>query len=511
MQNFVSGGKLISNGAVSLLMYAVQTVIGFFLIPIFIGKLGAETYGVWLLSGVLTGQLQFIDLGFTAGISRNIAGCLSRGDRRELGMTVFAGFVLLASVGVITSAILFFGTPLFLRMFHISAELHDSAAALLRVTSFCLLIEWPLKMLPTILQAGLMERYTSPLTTAYVILLNVLCIALISTGCVVWELRLAQLGCEIVLAAGLWLILRRKMAEASCFIIHDPRGLLRKIAPYSFGVFYASLLKYFAIGIDSFLLGVFLNPFAVAAYNVITKFFVVINLVTNKLLSSVSAAVMHLDALNDKTRMEHLMRKAIQIRTTLVFSVVFPTIIFMKPFVINWVGVDFEQYVIWGQIYLTVPLLACLGEGVGVMVSCGKLRLVNTVNTVSAGLNFLISIVLVGTAGVGGVIIGTVTAYMLLGDIVLFPIACCRLGFDARPVLKRFLVSLAGNAAAGVCIYTAVCRLPVPGWGALVAMGGGCFAFYAVLNSFLSLEREVRRELLSYGARICARDGLRES
>ena len=441
MKDFVSSGNLISNGAVSLLMYAVQTVIGFFLIPVFIGKLGAETYGIWLLSGVLTGQLQFIDLGFTAGISRNIANCLSRGDRRELGMTVFAGGVLLISVGVVTAAILFFGTPLFLKMFHVSAELQEPAAALLQVTSFCLLIEWPLKMLPTILQAGLMERYTSPLTTLYVILLNVICIALISAGCTVWVLRLAQLGCEIALAVGLWLILRRKMPEASCFIVHDPRGLLKKIAPYSFGVFYASLLKYFAIGIDSFLLGIFLNPFAVTAYNVITKFFVVINLVTNKLLSSVSAAVMHLDASDDKERMEHLMRKTIQIRMTLVFSVVFPTILFMKPLVMNWVGKDFVPYVIWGQIYLAVPVFACLGEGVGVMVACGKLKLVNTVNTVSAGLNFLISVILVRQIGVGGVILGTVAAYVLLGDIVLFPVVCRRMSFDAAVVLKRFLFS----------------------------------------------------------------------
>ena len=50
MQTFVSSGKLISNGAVSLLMYAVQTIVGFFLIPVFIGKLGAETYKEFSLS-----------------------------------------------------------------------------------------------------------------------------------------------------------------------------------------------------------------------------------------------------------------------------------------------------------------------------------------------------------------------------------------------------------------------------------------------------------------------------
>ena len=501
MQTFVSSGKLISNGAVSLLMYAVQTIVGFFLIPVFIGKLGAETYGIWLLSGVLTGQLQFIDLGFTAGISRNIANCLSRDDRRELGMTVFAGAVLLTSVGVITSAILFFGTPLFLKMFHVSAELHDSAAALLHVTAFCLLIEWPLKMLPSILQAGLMERYTSPLTTLYVIFLNVTCIALISAGCVVWELRLAQLGCEILLAVGLWLILRRKMPEGSRCIVHDPRGLLKKIAPYSFGVFYSALLKYFAIGIDSFLLGIFLNPFAVTAYNVITKFFVVINLVTNKLLSSVSAAVMHLDASDERSRMEHLMRKTIQIRMTLVFSVVFPTIIFMKPLVLNWVGSDFVPYVIWGQIYLIVPLLACLGEGVGVMVACGKLKLVNTVHTLSAGVNFVISIILVRYIGVGGVILGTVVAFVLLGDVVLFPVVCRRMSFDAAVVLKRFLFSLFYNVFVGIALYLLMSRFPVPGWPALLLGGGICFAAYVLLNFFVSLERDLRTELLSFGMR----------
>ena len=154
--SYVSKDKLIMNGIVAMAMRFVGLAISFFLIPIFIRKMGAELYGIWLLPNIALGQIGFVDLGFTAGVSRNIAVCYAQRNYEELSQSIWTGIFILAVIGLLGGVFFIFGQGQIAHWFHIKETDMQMASSLFRLVGIGLIIQWPLKILGTILHV---ERF----------------------------------------------------------------------------------------------------------------------------------------------------------------------------------------------------------------------------------------------------------------------------------------------------------------------------------------------------------------
>ena len=505
MKEYVTGKKLVANGLASVSMMLCGFAVSFWLVPTFIGKLGAALYGTWLISGIVAGQIGFLDMGFSHGITRNVTICLSKNDKHELSQTIWAGLIILATLGIVSGLILFSGTNLILSLLKVSHEHWEEASKLLMVTGFCLVIEWPLRMLPTLLSAAMLERYTAPLYSIHGIIMNVTFIFMLQNGCKsLVALRLVQFAGAIILAIIQFALVRTLLPIVALQKISNPIPLLKKITPYSLGTFYYGVLSYIAIGIDSFILGLFFGPIAITNYNVISKMFVLIQQITMPILVNFNTAVAHIQSLSDYTKIERFMNKSVQIRIFIVFSMVFPAILILPNFIKLWVGEEMLEHVVWGQIYLVVPLFACLGQAVGVLRGCGKLRMVNTFSTIGAIFNFTVSLICVKLFGFGGVIMGTVATHLLLGDPVLFPIICNRLGFKWKPLLRMFFKCIFFNTFLAGVMYFFVREIDY-NWGNLIAISASMGCCFALMNCFISLNKELRENLWSIFKQFVAR------
>ncbi|HEY4363762.1 MAG TPA: polysaccharide biosynthesis C-terminal domain-containing protein [Bryobacteraceae bacterium] len=100
-----SRDSLARNIATNFLNYGFVLVSAFIMLPIMIGHLGAERYGLWILAGEIVGYLAFLDLGVRSAAVYFGAGSLARRDSDELNRVAATAFWSLAILGAAFSAL----------------------------------------------------------------------------------------------------------------------------------------------------------------------------------------------------------------------------------------------------------------------------------------------------------------------------------------------------------------------------------------------------------------------
>ncbi len=495
MSTYVSKEKLVLNGTIVTIMHLCGMAVSFFLMPIFIRKMGSGMYGIWLIPNIALGQLGFLDLGFSSGIARNLATSYATGDQEEFSQSIWAGLSLLCCIGLIIGGTLFFGEHFILTSFHVAPEHLQMASRYLRTAGACLIIEWPLHIFRAIHKAGMLERYTTPIAQMNTIILHLIYIVLLL--CNVLSLSLFKLINFVMTLLNaiiaVWII-RKYMPEVHLLAPKKLTNVIVKIAPYSLGTFFYSIISYLAIGIDTFLLGIFTGPTAITIYHIITKFFTIIQSLTFSVMNNFLVAVIHIDAVGDRARLERFLHTSIKARLFIVCSMVFPAILILPAFVQCWVGEEFSRYAVWGQLYLLVPICSCLGQANVVLRGCGELKFVNTVYSCSCTLNFLLSLIAVRRLGVGGVILGTVLAALLVGDILLFPICCKKLRFQWRPTMQYFAQTFLLNLILALLLFMPIRNLPVC-WSVIFPSAALLGTVFLSFNWFVVLDKQLKQSL----------------
>jgi O-antigen/teichoic acid export membrane protein len=101
--------------------------IGFFVTPILVHRLGATSYGLWIVLGSLTSYFGLLDLGIRASVGRHIAFHHARGDADRVRETVSSAVVLLGAVGLLAFLGVLGLSYGFLDLFDVPAEQAEAA------------------------------------------------------------------------------------------------------------------------------------------------------------------------------------------------------------------------------------------------------------------------------------------------------------------------------------------------------------------------------------------------
>ncbi|MBI1737752.1 MAG: polysaccharide biosynthesis C-terminal domain-containing protein [Acidobacteria bacterium] len=114
--------------------FGFAAVVNFFLSPVVVNHLGNTGYGVWVLTGTLTGYLGLLDLGVRGAASRYVAKLHTQSDHQGSSQVVSSALSIFAVGGVlaiVVAAILAFGV---LGIFHMPAEFQSQARVVLLLT-----------------------------------------------------------------------------------------------------------------------------------------------------------------------------------------------------------------------------------------------------------------------------------------------------------------------------------------------------------------------------------------
>jgi O-antigen/teichoic acid export membrane protein len=99
--------KLARGSGSSLLKMFSGAVIGFFLMPFTIHKLGPEQFGIWAIAMTFIGYYTFMDLGMSGAVFTHMAYAFGRKDHEEARNIYGASIWVFGTIGVVLVAVTF--------------------------------------------------------------------------------------------------------------------------------------------------------------------------------------------------------------------------------------------------------------------------------------------------------------------------------------------------------------------------------------------------------------------
>ena len=116
IKQLITGGDIRSasikkNIIYSFLVKGISILVSLLLVPLTLGYVSAEIYGVWLTISSILHWLTYMDVGFTLGLKNRLAECLAKGDTNKGRALVSTTYGLMICIFVPLTALLLLASP----------------------------------------------------------------------------------------------------------------------------------------------------------------------------------------------------------------------------------------------------------------------------------------------------------------------------------------------------------------------------------------------------------------
>src|SRR6266700_8429942 len=122
---------ILKNGGSSWFSLGINILIGFFLSPFILHRLGDAAFGIWVLIFSLTGYYGVFDFGIRSSIIRYVSKYTATHDVDEVSGLINTALFTYTCVGALSLVITLVGCIYIDRVFHVASEFHSTARWLL--------------------------------------------------------------------------------------------------------------------------------------------------------------------------------------------------------------------------------------------------------------------------------------------------------------------------------------------------------------------------------------------
>jgi len=357
--------KAKKNIAISLAIKGLSIGISFIMVPITIDYINPSGYGIWLTLSSIVGWFSFFDVGLTQGLRNKFAEAKANGDDATAQVYVSTTYAIL---GLIFGAlwILYMFLSQFLNWSSILKVSHDmnhevTILAMIVFTYFCL--QFVLRIITTIIVADQQPAKASMIDLAGQIftLMFILVLVKTTTG------SLINLGLALCLSPILVLV------AANIFLF---RGRFKRYRPSVAKIDFSNYRDLFNLGMTFFIIQVAgivqyqsanviiarnFGPLEVTSYNIVYKYFNMINMIFTIFLTPFWSASTEAYAKQDFEWIKNGIKKY-NILNILVFGISLLMLIFSDAFYDFWLGegtisIDYRLS-LWGFIFFNVTMFA---------------------------------------------------------------------------------------------------------------------------------------------------------
>lgn len=430
--------QIIKNVGSSWFALGVNILVGVFLSPFILHRLGDAAFGIWVLIFSLTGYYGIFDFGIRSSIIRYVSKYTATNDLDEVSGLINTALFTYTCLGAVSFVITLVGCLYVDRVFHILPELRSTARWLLLVVGSAVALGFPLGMFGGMLE-GLQKFYILNWTNIVSSLLRVLLIVYyLHRG--YGLLTVALITVSLPLLAS---FVRAAVALHSLPISFSwkyvDRKAFRHMANYSGVTFMIIVAGQLRFKTDAVVIGTFISSAA------ITYFYAGSRLVdyAGEVVSSLAQIFVPMSSQSDAAgNMDRLRKIFVAGNRACAFTALPITAVFIvlgKSVIEVWVG---KKYVAQGYpvlLILTIPYTLMLVQSASgrILFGMGKHGKLAVVTLIEGAANLILSILLVRPFGIIGDAIGT--AIPLAGTFLLFmPFhLCSRLGIRMTTYLRQ--------------------------------------------------------------------------
>ena len=411
------------------LAVAADLLIGLITLPFNLHHLGAEAYGLWVLTAGVTIHLSILDLGYGGAMVKFVAQYRAYKDTRALNEIASTLFFLFAGFGLISYLVvagLAFNVE---HIFKITAAQAQLAKWILLIIGVRIAINFPFSVYGGV-SSGF-QRYDINNVTAIVtnIIAALVNVAVLLLGFGLLPLVLATTGVRVAA----YFVYRRNAYQVFpalrirlAFVRRERLREVTGFSVYSSIIDWANKLNY---ELDEIVIGVFLGSAPVAVWAVADSIISGVQRLTNQGNAVLLPVVVDSDATNRVGRLQRVLLEGTRLSLATVVPTAIVLIVLADPLVRAWVGPSAVAAVPVIQILaFAVALRVGNATSTTVLKGSGEVRHVAMVNIVTGLVNLALSSLLITPFGLVGVAIGTLIPIAIASIFVLFPAACRRVG-----------------------------------------------------------------------------------
>lgn len=430
--------QIIKNVGSSWFALGVNLLVGIFLSPFILHRLGDTAFGIWVLIFSVTGYYGIFDFGIRSSIIRYVSKYTATRDSGEVSRLINTAMFTYAGVGALSMLITLAGCVYVDRWFHIEPGFQSTARGLLLLAGGSVAIGFPLGVFGGMLE-GLQKFYVLNWTNIVSnVLRAVLVVYFLNRGYGLLTVALITVGLPLVASVVRGVVALQALPVTFSWTYVD-RDAFRRMANYSgitFMIIVASRLRFKT---DALVIGKFLGAAA------ITYFYAGSRLVdyAGEVVGSLAQIFVPMSSQSDAAGNTDRLRKIFVAGnracafTALPITAVF--IILGKSIIQVWLG---KKYVEQGYpvlLILTIPYTLMLVQAASsrILFGMGRHGKLAVVTLIEGAANLVLSILLVRPYGIIGDALGT--AIPLAGTFLLFmPFhLCSRLGIRISTYLHQ--------------------------------------------------------------------------
>jgi len=135
---YLSSRRIAANAMVNAAGFLLLALVMFFTYPHLLSALGAERMGVFLLLITIIGYFSIFDLGINRAMVRFLAKYEAEGEKDKLRSTFVNGMMMLFTLGVIATLVMFFLAPLIVT--NAEESIVQEAGDAIRISSFSMIL-----------------------------------------------------------------------------------------------------------------------------------------------------------------------------------------------------------------------------------------------------------------------------------------------------------------------------------------------------------------------------------
>lgn len=412
----------------------VGLLITFLSLPLTVNYLGPERFGVWATMTTIMAWLNLADLGFGNSVTNALASALGKADDLQARRTVATGFWLLTLISLV---LLPLGCMVWISLdwstwLGISSDLAQSEAQpALAVVGTISLVAFPFSLVTRILDAhqeGARNSYwmmaSNLASLAGLVAGTSLHAGLPVLVAAVWGPQLFVTLCS----AG-WLFLWHKPHLRPRFALAS-RAEAAALWAIGGQFFIAQLNGILLFQTDNLIIAHFMDASAVTPYNVTWRLFTYASLVTTLFNSALWPAYADAYARKDGMWIRRTFRRSLWATLVLTTFLAGLLVVIGEWFIRHWAGPEAVPpfaVIAWMGVWSVIS--AAMGACASLANATGHLRGQMICGFFAALLNLALSVWLIQTAGLAGVIAATVIAYSVC---VIVPIA-----WETRGILNK--------------------------------------------------------------------------
>jgi O-antigen/teichoic acid export membrane protein len=417
--------QAIKNVSATWLALLVQAVVGFFLAPFILHRLGNEAFSVWVLVFALTGYFGLLDCGIRSSIVKYTAAFIATHDDDQLSRYLSTSLAFYSLVGFFVLILTVAGFFCLHLMFRVPSSLLTSARILLLLSGASLALTFPLNVFSGALE-GLQKFSWLQLTQIGIALLRacLIVVALRNGG------GLLALGTITVAMNLLSSLVFMGMAWHALPVRLNLGGVdgkvYRKMASYgafAFAVVGAEKLRFQS---DSLVIGALLSATAITYFSIAARLVEYSSYAVRSMSQIFTPMSSQFHAVGDLESLRRTFLTGNRASALTIFPLCVVLLILGKPIIQSWVGVSYvSSYPL--LVVLIVPRTLYLAQSTStrILLGMGRHRLLASVLLLEGVTNLLLSVFLAHRFGIVGVAWGTA-----------IPLACTSLVFLPRHLCR---------------------------------------------------------------------------